>query len=89
MQALNMPIEMISLASVDGELKPLRFRYEDSRHQLHTVHIKEILVTKEINFVGVQSYLFVCKAILRDKELLFELRYTIKNHRWVLFRMLS
>jgi hypothetical protein len=88
-QALNMPIEMISFAATDGELRPLRFRYEDSQHKLHTVHIHEVMVSKELNYVGVQSYLYVCRAFIKEKEILFELRYTIKNHRWVLFRMLN
>lgn len=89
MQALNMPIEMISLSSVDGQLRPLRFRYEDSSHKLHTVRISEVLVVKELNYVGIQSYLYLCKALLVDREIVFELRYTVKEHRWVFFRMMN
>ena len=89
MKALNLPVEMISLCAVDGVLRPLRFRYEGDGHQLQTVKVNEVLVAKELNYVGIQSYLFICKAFLNDKELIFELRYTVKTHCWVLFRMIN
>ena len=89
MQALNMPIEMISVCAVDGEIRPLRFRYEDDYHKLHIVRVNEVMVAKELNYVGVQSYLYVCKAFINDREIMFELRYEVKTHRWVLFRMIN
>ncbi len=85
---MNQPIEMISFCTVNGELRPLRFRYEDETHRLHTVKIAEILVSKEIYYVGLQSYLFVCRAISDGQEKLFELRYNVKGHCWSLFRMI-
>ncbi|NLF80235.1 MAG: hypothetical protein GX572_03475 [Clostridia bacterium] len=90
MSALNLPVEMISLCNDRGELKPLRFRYQDRRQQPHVVHVDEVLESKELNFVGVQVYQYLCRARLASgKEILFELRYTIKNHYWVLFRVID
>jgi hypothetical protein len=89
LKALNQPIEMISLCTVDGALRPLRFRYEDDGHCLQTIKVNEVLVAKELNYVGLQSYLFICKALSGNQEILFELRYTVKTHNWVLFRIIT
>ena len=90
MSALNLPVEMISLCDDQGQLKPLRFRYKDERQQPHVVHVDQVLESKELNFVGVQVYQYLCRACLAGgKEILFELRYTVKNHCWVLFRVID
>ena len=89
MTALNKPIQMICVCDVDGELRPLRFRFEDDEHCVHTVKVSEVLVAKELNYVGTQSFLYVCKALAGDREIMFELRYAVKAHKWVLFRYIN
>ena len=39
----NLPVQVLAACGVDGQMQPLRFRFEDSEHQLHTVHITEII----------------------------------------------
>lgn len=87
MEILNKPIEMIALCGLNGELRPLRFRYEDVGHHPQVVHIREIISTKESLQVGIQSFYYLCRATLQEKEQLFELRYTVKNHSWTLHRV--
>ena len=87
--ALNTPVQMLSVCDVDGRLRPLRFRYEDGQHQLQTVQVREVLVARELSYVGLQVYQYVCKAACNGLELLFELRYTVRTHRWVLYRMIN
>lgn len=84
-----MPVEMISVCDAEGQLRPLRFRFEDAAHRLHTVRVSEVVTSKEINYVGLQSYLYVCRALSQGREIVLELRYLVKAHRWVLFRMLG
>lgn len=67
-------------------LQPLRFRFEDSEHQLHTVHITEIIDSRFVEYVGIETFVFLCKALLEGAEKLYELRYTVRTHRWTLFR---
>lgn len=88
MEALNRPVEMISVSSLDGELRPLRFRFEDEKHQLHVIKVREIVNAKEINYVGMQCFQYLCKAVSDERELLFELRYIVKKHQWTLHRMI-
>ena len=72
--ALNMPVEMISLCDDGGKLRPLRFRYQDAAQQMVVV---------------LAACLFVCRAQLGERQRVFELRYAVREHRWTLFRFLS
>lgn len=80
------PVDVISVCSASGEIRPLRLRMEDENHQLLRVDIAEVLSCKEVQFVGIEAKIFLCRAIVADKSWLFELRYTIRSHSWCLLR---
>lgn len=84
---MNIQIEMICVCATDGKLTPLRFRMEDEEHSLQTVSIAQVLVAKPIQYAGIDAIQYLCRAILSGRERVFELRYTIKTHRWTLFRV--
>ena len=89
MESLNLPIEMISLCALDGQLRPLRFRYEDEQHDLRVVRIDEVLSANAVSYVGVQRYIYLCRAQYGGKQLVFELSYTVKTHSWTLSRFFT
>ena len=82
----NLPVQVLAACGVDGQMQPLRFRFEDSEHQLHTVHITGIIDSRFVEYVGIETCVFLCKALLEGAEKLYELRYTVRTHRWTLFR---
>ncbi len=84
---LNLQIEMISVFSTDGSITPLRFRLENEEHCLETVVISQVVSAKPICFAGIDAIQYLCKAVVEEKEKLFEVRYTVKTHRWTLFRV--
>ena len=84
----NVQIEMISVCGVDGSLTPLRFRLEDEEHQLRTVAIRQVVCCNRIQYAGVDAIQYLCKAEVRGRETLFELRYAIRSHSWCLFRVI-
>jgi hypothetical protein len=86
MDALNIQVEMLCTCSTDGQLRPLRFRFEDAAHRLRTVSVTEVLCDKEICYVGIEAFQFVCKGLVEGAEKMFELRYTVRSHKWILFR---
>lgn len=86
MDAQNLPIQVIVHCDAGGELRPLRFRYEDSQHRLHTVQIDQVTDSRKVEFVGIAAILYLCKAKAEGKEHLYELKYTIQTQKWVLFR---
>ena len=80
------PVDVISMCSADGRIRPLRFRMEDEDHQLLRVDIDEIISSRQIQFVGIEAQVFLCRAFVRGKMWLFELKYTIRSHSWCLLR---
>lgn len=80
------PVDVISMCSAFGEIRPLRLRLEDEEHQLLRIDIEEILSTKDIQYVGIEATVYLCRATVREKKWLFELKYTIRSHTWCLLR---
>ena len=80
------PVDVISMCSADGKIRPLRFRMEDEAHQLLRVDIDEVISCRHIQYVGIEAQVFLCRASVRGKRWLFELKYTIRSHNWCLLR---
>ena len=80
------PVDVISLCSANGDIRPLRFRMEDEAHQLLRVDIDEVISSRQIQYVGIEAQIFLCRATVNRKKWLFELKYTIRSHSWCLFR---
>ena len=86
MEKINSPVDVISMCSANGEIRPLRLRMESEDHQLLRVDIDEVVSSKKIQYVGIEAQIFLCRATVRGKEWLFELKYTIRSHSWCLLR---
>lgn len=82
----NQPVDVISVCSANGDIKPLRLRMEDEEHQLLRIDIHEIISVKPIQFVGIEAQIFLCRSVVQGKEWLFELKYTIRTHTWCIMR---
>ena len=82
----NLPVDVISVCNAAGEIRPLRLRMEDEAHRLLRIDIAEIISMKPVQYVGIEAQIFLCKAVVKGKEWLFELRYTIRTHNWCLHR---
>lgn len=80
------PVDVISVCSADGQIRPLRFRMEDESHQLLRIDIDEIINCRHIQYVGIEAQIFLCRATVNGKHWLFELKYTIRTHCWCLLR---
>jgi len=80
------PVDVISVCSACGDIRPLRLRMEDEQHQLLRIDIEEILSRKDIQYVGIEATVYLCRATVREKRWLFELKYTIRSHTWCLIR---
>ena len=81
-----MPVDVISMCSANGDIRPLRLRMESEDHQLMRVDIDEVVSCKPIQYVGIEAIVFLCRAMVGEKERLFELKYTIRTHSWCLVR---
>ena len=86
MEQVNTPVDVISICSANGEIRPLRLRMESEDHQLLRVDIDEVVSSKQVQYVGIEAIVFLCRATVEDKNWLFELKYTIRTHSWHLVR---
>ena len=84
----NQPVDVIAVCGIDGSLHPLRFRYEDEAHVMHRVRIDEVLCCKEIEYVGIEAFVYTCRAYEETQAHMFELKFTVRSHCWTLFRVL-
>ena len=80
------PVDVICVYSANGDIRPLRFRMEDEEHQLLRVDIDEIISCREVQYVGIEAHIFLCRAMVQCQKTLFELKYTIRSHSWCLLR---
>ena len=83
------PVDVISICTADGQIRPLRFRMEDEAHGLLRIDIAEVVSMKPVQYVGIEAYIFLCRATVQQKRWLFELKYTIRTHVWCLHRSVS
>ena len=79
-------VDVIAMYSANGDIRPLRLRLEDDTHGLLRIDIDEVVSSKPVQFVGIEAKIFLCRATVRDKLWLFELKYTIRTHTWCLLR---
>ena len=80
------PVDVISICSADGQIRPLRLRMEDEERKLLRVDIDEVISVKQIQYVGIEAFVFLCRAMVRETQWLFELKYTVRTHSWCFFR---
>ena len=86
MEQTVFPVDVISVCSAGGEIRPLRMRLEGEGHQLLRIDIDEVVSVKYIQYVGIEAQIFLCRATVQGERTLFELKYTIRTHRWCLMR---
>ncbi|MGN0999151.1 MAG: hypothetical protein ACI4PO_06320 [Faecousia sp.] len=82
----NLPVDVISVCSADGEIRPLRLRMEDESRQMLRINIDEIMGVKTVEHVGAEAQIFLCRATLWEREMTFELKYSIRRHTWSICR---
>ena len=76
------PVDVISICTADGDIRPLRMQLEDEQRQLLRVNIEQILDTEEITHVGAEAKIFVCRATVWERKWTFQLKYMIRSHSW-------
>lgn len=82
------PVDVISVCTADGQIRPLRMRIEDRANQLLRVDIDEVVSVRQINYVGVEALIYLCRGTVSHRRWLFELRYMIRTHSWCMLRRL-
>ena len=80
------PVDVISVCSAGGDIRPLRVRVEDQEHRLLKIDIDQIISVRQIQYVGIEAQVFLCRGVAWGSPMLFELQYTIRTHTWHMMR---
>ena len=83
------PVNVTSVCNTEGEIRPLRLQLEDEEHQLLRVNICQVLKVREVQHVGAEASIFLCRAQLHGRDWTFELKYSIRTHSWHLLGKLD
>ena len=86
MDQTALPVDVISMCSTGGDIRPLRLRMENEEHQLLRIDIDEVVSVRYVQYVGIEAQIFLCRAMFQGKQCMFELKYTIRTHSWCLLR---
>ena len=82
------PVDVISLCSVDGEIRPLRLRICSDQEEAMRIQILDSVKIKEIPYAGVEAHIFRCRGRAGEREMVFDLKYNFRSHSWCLLRRL-
>ena len=52
----------------------------------HFLNIDEVISVKEVQYVGIEAFVFLCRATVEASRWLVELKYTVRTHTWCLMR---
>ena len=76
------PVDVISLCEADGQIRPLRVRFQDGDQVYQKFDIDRVIQRDQIRFVGAEAELFLCSATLGEKSFLIWLKYSLRSHSW-------
>ena len=82
MEQSRRAVDVISVCSAEGEIRPLRMQMVDDTGQLLRVHIRQARRVQEITHVGVEAVIFQCWACVHNRDLHFQLKYSFRSHLW-------
>ena len=88
MEQTLLPVDVISVCSADGEIRPLRLRFENQDREKIRVDVEEVVRIQEFTYTGVEAHIFLCRGRAEGRELLFELKYAFRSHSWCLLQRL-
>lgn len=75
-------VDVISVCSAAGQLRPLRVRVETEDQEFLRVDIDEVVSSSAFQRFGAEYETFLCKARVWGKMRLFALKYTVRSHCW-------
>jgi hypothetical protein len=70
----------------DGQIRPLRIRFQDEEFQQQRLEILEVMGKDEVIYPGAEAQIFLCRGTMDDRVWLVELKYSIRSHSWSMQR---
>lgn len=85
MKVVAKPIQMIAWFNEDGTINPIKFKINEEENKV--IKIDKILKREQEKLAGNIMEKFTCSSCINGIEKIFELKYDIKNYKWILFKI--
>ncbi|MDU4147927.1 MAG: hypothetical protein E7H86_08965 [Bifidobacterium breve] len=82
MKIVNKPIDVIAYCNKDGDIEPIRIRLDEK-----VIRIERILARETEKLCGNYMEKFTCTSTINNVEKMFEIKYELKTHKWILFKI--
>lgn len=86
MKLIAKPIDTIAWSAKTGEIRPLRFKFEDGDLS-QVIKVDRILDVAKTQRAGENAIVFTCESDIKGERRLYELRYTLSTCTWVLYKI--
>ena len=83
MKVVSKPIDVIAYGNKDGIIEPIRIRLDDNK----VIKIERILAREMEMLCGNYMEKFTCISTINKLEKIFEIKYELKTHKWILFKI--
>lgn len=87
MKVLMKSVDMICLSSSEGDITPLKFRFQESGGESRIVKIDRIISRKEEKIAGNRMLVFTVQSLMDGIERVFEMKYEIQSFKWYLYKL--
>ncbi len=87
MKIVAKPVDMIFRATANGQIRPLRFKLQGEADGAKIVEVEQIIKTEISQLAGQMAFVFTCQSAIDQMVQLYELRYTVNNCKWVLYKV--
>lgn len=82
MKIVSKPIGMVAIFSPGENPRPYKFSYGSKE-----IKVDNILNTTKTKIAGVEAIVYDCQSTVKNKVIRYELRYTVRNCQWVLYKI--
>ncbi|SHH45728.1 hypothetical protein [Clostridium grantii] len=80
-------IEVVSYFTVNGEIKPIRFRITEDDGYSEVVRIKRVLQKDMVKSKVDPHVVFRCEALVNDSRKYLVIKFDMKSCRWYLYSL--
>jgi len=88
MDTVMKEIDVIAFFDKNGDINPIRFRFNESNSEENKViPIHKILTKKQEFYNGNIMYVFECQSFINDINKLYAIKYEISKNKWYLCKI--
>lgn len=82
MKIVSKPIGVIAIFAPGETPRPYKFS-----HNGKEIKVDNILDITKTKIAGVDAIVYDCQSTVKNKVIRYELRYTVRNCQWVLYKI--